>query len=189
MYDGLLEGLYRDAREHAVAFCAFPRGAQVVDLACGTGASFPMLVQAVGPAGRVVGVDASEGMLRAARRRIDRAGWAHVTVDHGHAEAADLTQADAVFCALGLTVIPNWRTVLDRMRQQLRPGGRIGVLDVHAAGWNPQRPVVEWMAGADLSRPIREAVQERFVDCRVQALPGSPWVFGGRLFVVTARVP
>ncbi len=181
----MLEGLYRDAREQAVAACAFEPGNAVVDLACGTGASFPMLVDAVGSDGSVLGIDRSEGMLNAARSRIQSAGWSNVSVRNASAETVDLTRADGVFCALGLTVIPDWRAVLDRARDQLRPGGRIGVLDVRAVGWNPQRPIVEWMAEADLSRPIGPAVEERFSDVRVVDLPGSPWVFGGRLFVAT----
>jgi SAM-dependent methyltransferase len=38
-------------------------GATVLDIGCGTGASFHRVVDAVGPGGRVVGVDQSKGML------------------------------------------------------------------------------------------------------------------------------
>lgn len=44
-------------------------GDTAVDLGCGTGVNFAGLAHAVGPAGRVIGVDVSEGMLAQARRR------------------------------------------------------------------------------------------------------------------------
>lgn len=53
-------------RRRAVAALALRPGATVVDLGCGTGRNFPLLRAAVGPQGRVVGVDLTDAMLRAA---------------------------------------------------------------------------------------------------------------------------
>ena len=61
---------YREAR--AVAIEQLQPGDEVVDLFCGTGVNFERLLARIGPTGRVLGVDGSEGMLAGARRRIER---------------------------------------------------------------------------------------------------------------------
>jgi ubiquinone/menaquinone biosynthesis C-methylase UbiE len=47
------------------------RGRRALDLACGTGAHAVRLVRAVGPRGRVVGIDAARGMVEFSRQRPD----------------------------------------------------------------------------------------------------------------------
>ena len=47
-----------------------PTGATVVDLCCGTGRNFESLAAAVGPEGRIIGVDLSNEMLRVAEERV-----------------------------------------------------------------------------------------------------------------------
>jgi ubiquinone/menaquinone biosynthesis C-methylase UbiE len=46
------------------------RGESVVDIGCGTGTTVLRLAEAVGPTGKVLGVDISEQQLRLARQRI-----------------------------------------------------------------------------------------------------------------------
>src|SRR6185437_12952206 len=53
-------------------------GAIVLDLCCGTGASAIPAARAVGPAGRVLGVDAAAPMLKLARAEADRQGLANI---------------------------------------------------------------------------------------------------------------
>jgi demethylmenaquinone methyltransferase/2-methoxy-6-polyprenyl-1,4-benzoquinol methylase len=58
-YDGHLAPLRRlddRLRRLTVQQLRLRGGATVLDVGCGTGASFPFLVAAVGPAGRIVGV-------------------------------------------------------------------------------------------------------------------------------------
>lgn len=56
------------------------RGDHVLDIGCGTGLSFAQLVEAVGPTGRVTGVDVSDEMAALARTRISDAGWDNVEI-------------------------------------------------------------------------------------------------------------
>ena len=72
-------------RERTVDALDLEPGDTVVEMGCGTGANFPHLREAVGPEGRVVGVDLTRGMLRRASERVDREGWDNV----------ELVQADA----------------------------------------------------------------------------------------------
>lgn len=50
-------------------------GATVLNVGCGTGNNFPLLVPRVGVTGHVIGVDYSAGMLARAERRAERAGF------------------------------------------------------------------------------------------------------------------
>ncbi len=196
-YDGALEWLYRPHR--AALAARVPRGLRldVLDLACGTGANFPALVERLGASSRVLGVDLSDGMLARARTRVERAGWRGVTLlgcDATRLEPAAVSAAlggpvgfDAVVCALGLSVIPDWEAALRASFELLRPGGRYLILDVHAERWVPQSAVVRLFARADLSRRPWLALERVGEDCRLDYLPGSPHVHGGRLFVTSAR--
>jgi SAM-dependent methyltransferase len=64
------------AYARAVAELGPAPGAAVLDAACGTGRALPALRAAVGPAGRVLGVDLTPEMLTEARRLgRDRSAW------------------------------------------------------------------------------------------------------------------
>ena len=65
-------------RHRVVEALELRSGETVVDLGCGTGANLPYLVEAVGPTGRVIGVDLSPGMLAQAHERLNETGWQNV---------------------------------------------------------------------------------------------------------------
>src|ERR1700691_6656374 len=65
----------RTQRLRAVQALGLRTGGTVIDLACGTGLNFPLLQQAVGPGGRIVGVDLTDAMLARAQDRIAANGW------------------------------------------------------------------------------------------------------------------
>ena len=75
----------RSQRLRAVRALGLRPGDSVVDIACGTGLNFSLIEQAIGPDGRIVGVDLTDAMLGQARRRIDANAWSNVS----------LVQADA----------------------------------------------------------------------------------------------
>ncbi len=72
-------------------------GDAVVDVGCGTGLSFSLFEERIGPEGKILGVDASSDMLARARERADTNGWTNVTLIEAPAEEAALPgKADAV---------------------------------------------------------------------------------------------
>ena len=77
-------------RRRTIAALKLRHGDAVLDVACGTGLSFSLLVAAVGAEGRVTGVELSPDMARRARDRIARTGWANVTLIEAAAEDAPL---------------------------------------------------------------------------------------------------
>jgi ubiquinone/menaquinone biosynthesis C-methylase UbiE len=111
----------------------------VLDVPTGTGADLPLLMDRIGPSGRVVALDYSPGMLGRARAKVRKAGWDNVTLIEADARRLDadligLDHVDAAICMLGLSVIPDWSDVFQRMFDLVRPGGRIVVMDLYLDG-------------------------------------------------------
>lgn len=193
-YDPALEQLYAPFRPTAVDALKLDAGARVLDLPCGTGQSLGLLVSAVGPAGFVVGVDNSRGMLRQARRRVARAGWSNVALRKRSAievgtdlliETVGAPVVDGVLCALGLTALPQWERTFERLFALVRPGGRFVLFDVYAPERTPQTRSVEVVARADLSRPAWQLLAAQCDDFVREVLPADEKRFGGELYVAS----
>jgi ubiquinone/menaquinone biosynthesis C-methylase UbiE len=122
--------LPRDLRRRAAADLGLSRGDCVLDLGCGTGLNFPYLRDMVGPSGRIYGVDISRGMLREARGLRDAQRWNNIELTEcDAAEYAAPEPLDGVLFSLSYNTMPHHRTVLRRAWSQLRPGGRLVVMD------------------------------------------------------------
>jgi demethylmenaquinone methyltransferase/2-methoxy-6-polyprenyl-1,4-benzoquinol methylase len=193
-YDASLDATYREHRQQALRALALQPGMTVVDVGCGTGASLPVLVPAVGATGRVVGVDASPGMLQKAQARIRRNGWDNVEVrqvgsDHTpEAIARESGAIQRVHCFLSLSVIDAWREVLDGWWQVLEPGGRFVIADVHNPKPGPYAKLVQVIASASLPRKSWEPLAERCEDFALEWQKSS-WTLGGKLFIASGSKP
>src|SRR5947209_8024411 len=77
----------RAQRLAAVEALGLRPGDSVVDIACGTGLNFPLIEGAIGPEGRILGVDLTDAMLAQAQARIETNGWSNVTL--AQSDAAD----------------------------------------------------------------------------------------------------
>ena len=82
-------------------------GFQVLDIATGTGLLALQAARQVGPAGAVVGIDVSAGMLAEAKRKAEAACLQTLRFMLADAERLDLPRAsfDCVFCSSGLVLI------------------------------------------------------------------------------------
>lgn len=129
-------------RELARAALGAAPGERVLDVGCGPGFYVAELLEQVGSAGRVVGIDASLAMLAAATRRCADAANAGFLA----ANVASLPVADAAFdaalCVQVLEYVPDVTAVLAGMRRALRPGGRLVVWDVDwsTVSWHSRDP-------------------------------------------------
>ena len=187
-YDPALERLYAPFRQHAAERMMIERDHYVLDVPCGTGQSLGPLIRRLGPRGRYVGVDRSSGMLDRGARRSgsdERVRW--VNADAGSVSLEDLggQTFDRVHIFLGATVFEAPEAVLAHLWSLLAPGGRLVLVDVHADRLTLQGHLVQWMAGADLSRrperwlePLAKSVEHEILS--------TSWVHGGTLYALTA---
>ena len=139
-------------RRRAVEALRLAPGDTAVDLCCGTGANLPLLVEAVGPTGRVVGVDLSPGMLAQARQRVEAEGWENVELVEADVRAFAFPEpVHGVLSTFGIEMVPEHAAVIARAVDALASGGRIAVGGLRRPdGWP------EWLirAGEIVNRPF-----------------------------------
>lgn len=127
-------------------------GQTVADFGCGAGLDLLIAARKVGPAGRVIGIDGSMHMVKAARRAAKEAGAANIDVRVGDIRRPPLRPAsvDVVLSNCVLGMFPDKQQVLSAVADALRPGGVAVISDVvHADGAAPADVVAEDSASAD----------------------------------------
>ena len=82
-------------------------GDTVVEFGCGPGVNASALREAVGPTGRVVGVDITGAMLDRARGLAERRGWENVEFVRGDATDPPVRSADAVLATFVTSLFPD----------------------------------------------------------------------------------
>jgi len=104
-------------------------GDGVLDLCCGAGGSAIPAAHAVGPAGRVLGIDVAEPLLELARARAAREGLDNTEFRHGDATCTGLPDGgfDAVVCVFGVFFAPDMPAFAAEMWRLVRPGGLLAV--------------------------------------------------------------
>jgi ubiquinone/menaquinone biosynthesis C-methylase UbiE len=117
-------------RAKAVSRLDLRPGEHVLEIGCGTGRNLPFLSKAVGPHGRVYGVDLSPGMLARARTLCDRNQWRNVElIESDAANYRAPAPLDGVMFGLSYNTMPHHLLVLREAWAQLRPGGRLVIMD------------------------------------------------------------
>jgi len=147
-YESLWQAQLAEAQVALLALASPAGGEQVLDIACGTGLVSLEAARAVGPRGRVLGIDLSERMVDAAERRARDLGLSNCSFSRMDAEMLALPNAsfDVVLCALGLMYMPNPERALREMSRVLRPGGRLSLAvwgERANCGWSALFPIVD----------------------------------------------
>jgi|SRR5579872_1396483 len=132
-YDLIADSSEHAARERGLELLAAQPGEKVLEVGFGTGHSLAALGGAVGPTGKVSGIDLSDGMLAVARQRIDERKLAdRVELTLGDARSLPYAdrQFDAAFLSFTLELFDDAdrSRVLSELRRVLRPKGRLGVV-------------------------------------------------------------
>jgi len=117
--------LFEPLRDLAIGRLDLRSGETVLDVGCGTGLSLDKLRRAVGPGGRVVGIEQSAAMLARARERTSVRESANVELSFSPAEEFELEgRADAALFHFTHDVLRR-PAALDRVLARMRPGGRV----------------------------------------------------------------
>jgi len=135
VYDLLAEHSEQAMREIALQMLAPAPGEHLLEIGFGTGHVLAKLARAVGPTGKVFGLDLSENMLAQATERLEQEGLAdRVMLACGDAEDLPYPSdsLDGIFMCFTLELFdtPDIPRVLAQCRRVLRPGGRIVVAAV-----------------------------------------------------------
>ena len=134
-YDLRGPALAAEARETLVGRLDLRPGDVVLDVACGTGLSFPLIRDRIAESGHIIGVDLSPEMLERARERVATAGWENVTLVQGSAEEARFPRpVDALLFCLTHDVIQSPRALENLFRSAI-PGARVAVFGPKWAPW------------------------------------------------------
>ncbi|MCD9149820.1 class I SAM-dependent methyltransferase [Pseudophaeobacter flagellatus] len=136
----------------------------VLDVACGTGATTREAASRIGSGGRIVGLDRNAGMLSVAQKHAPGIKWVE-----GLAEALpfDNHSFDVVLCQFGLMFFDDRSKALHEMRRVLRPGSRIALSVWDAAANSPGYAC------------MIQLIDEMFGQSASDAL-GAPFVLGDR---------
>lgn len=146
---------YLLGRDELLAALSPEPGQNVLEIGCGTGRNLVAAARRY-PAARFFGLDVSQAMLDTAGRAVSRAGLSsRVTLRQGDAtafDAADLFGQGAferIYISYTLSMIPNWRGVLDQAVAALAPGGRLHLVDFGQQQGLPRwfrRGLYAWLA-------------------------------------------
>jgi SAM-dependent methyltransferase len=157
----------------AMAVLAPQPGERVIDIGCGCGDTTLDLARAVGPAGRVLGVDVSAPMLAVAAERSGEAGLTQAGFQQVDAAALRVEAPfDAAFSRFGVMFFADPLAAFVTIGAGLRPGGRLVFVCWRAAEENP------WMMV-----PLQAAAH-----VLPEAAPGDPLAPGPFAFADAARV-
>lgn len=165
-----------------VALASLQPGQTVLDLGAGAGFDAFIAARAVGPTGRVIGVDMTTEMVSKARANAKKGSYTQVDFRLGEIEALPVADAsvDVIISNCVINLCPDKRPVYQEAFRVLRPGGRLAVSDVVARAELPDEVKQDLslhsgcLAGAtaqaDLVRILEEA---GFADIVIRAKGNS----------------
>lgn len=127
---------FEPVRRHAIERLALRPGDLVLDVGCGTGLSLALLRQAVGPEGRIVGIEQCPEMIEKARHRVAQHGWNNVGLLCAAADAAHVVlTADAALFHFTHDILRDSQA-LAHVARSLRPGAHVVACGLQwAAPW------------------------------------------------------
>jgi SAM-dependent methyltransferase len=156
----------------AIADLRLRPGSRGLDVGCGVGLYTLWLAEAVGPRGRVVGIEPSAERVEAARRLVGgrlRSGRLEIRQGDGTALETAGGSFDWLWCGDALHHIPDTAGALKEFIRAMRPGGRIIIKEsqVLPAMFLPGHPELEWrLQRAEMEWSRHEAGERTFQERR-----------------------
>lgn len=178
MNDLMSAGLHRLWKRFAVQTSGVRAGAQVLDLAGGTGDLTRLFLERVGRQGEVWLTDINAAMLKVGRDRLLDQGRL-IPVVQCNAEKLPFPDKhfDCVNIAFGLRNVTHKEKALAEMVRVLRPGGAALVLEFSKV-WEPLRPAYDWYSFQVLPRlgqaVVNDAESYRYLAESIRMHPDQP---------------
>jgi demethylmenaquinone methyltransferase/2-methoxy-6-polyprenyl-1,4-benzoquinol methylase len=122
-------GLNRIWNKKALQATGLRPGGRALDLACGTGSLTRDLAKRVGSEGYVLGMDFSNEMIGAAKKR-PASNVEYLLGDATNLRGVEDGSFDAATIAYGARNIPNLDALFGEMARAVRPGGRVVCLEI-----------------------------------------------------------
>jgi len=134
-YDAAANTFWQRYGTRTVERLALPKGARVLDVCCGSGASALPAARQVGASGSVLGVDLAADLLELARAKAAAANLSNIEFRIG--DMLDLrlpdAQFDAVVCVFGIFQVPDMTAAARALWRLVKPGGRLAITT-----WGPR---------------------------------------------------
>jgi S-adenosylmethionine-diacylgycerolhomoserine-N-methlytransferase len=182
IYDGTRR-YYLLGRDQLISGLQPGPGASVLEIGCGTGRNL-VLAGRLYPDARFFGIDVSTEMLTSAIAAISRTGQTgSVRVAHGDGTTFNpqnlfrVSRFDHVMISYSLSMIPDWRGVLQAAATHLKPGGRLHIVDFGAQEQLPgiaRALLLRWLAmfdvtpRDDLERALSDMAEARGADLKFE---------------------
>ena len=187
-WDRLRADLYGTTFTDAALLALLPSDWVVADLGCGTGPAVAALAPCVR---RVIGVDQSAAMLKAAHRRTS--ALENVELRRGSLEAVPIKdgECDGALLMLALTYVEEPARVVGEMARILRPGGRAVIVDLLRHDREAfRREMGQLRLGFDC-REMEDALKSAgFTSALCRPVPPAPEAKGPALLIASAtRMP
>lgn len=171
LYDRAISRTYLPYRQIAVQALHLQPCLTVMDIGCGTGLNFELILNAIGTKGTLIGTDSSTKMLNQARQKVGHQSWRNVhllQLDARKLTRNDLEALtgssiiiDSIICTLGFSVFPDWQVVFEKSFDLLESGGRYCVMDIFNDKITLRNRIVSILANSDNSRRVWEPLEKR----------------------------
>jgi ArsR family transcriptional regulator len=183
-WDALRKDLYGDDFTTAALLSLLSRDLVVADLGCGSGPVIEMLAPHVK---RVIGIDVSPAMLKAAKKRL--ASFANVELKKGDLLQLPIDDAtcDAALLLLVLTYVSDVRAALREAARITKPGGRVVIVDLLPHDRDDfRRQLGQVHVGFDPAQLREHLLTAGLTDAVITPLPPAPDAKGPALLLATA---
>jgi SAM-dependent methyltransferase len=171
-----------------LAIASLRPGLTVLDLGSGAGFDAFLAARAVGPSGRVIGVDMTPAMVSRARGNAAKGDYSNVEFRLGEIESLPVADGsvEVILSNCVINLSPDKPRVFREVFRVLRPGGRLAIADIVAFQPLPdalRRDAALYAscaAGAAEVRELERALREAgFVDIKVTFKPGNRAIIAG----------